>query len=151
MKLRAMTPEEFVPWRALFVRSWGEDLAKADDLPLAEAVAVATQRTDSDLPHGPATKNHFLFVLLEVDQPVGTLWFSIDPATKRAFLDDVEIAPALRGKGHGRKALALLEQEASKRGCTHVELNVYRHNAGAIALYEKLGYETSRLAMRKKL
>ena len=75
LRLRPMTPEEFVPWREVFVREWGEDLAQADALPLSEAIARATERTDADLPAGPNTKDHHLFVLLDGEVRVGTLWF----------------------------------------------------------------------------
>ena len=150
LRLRAMSAEEFAPWRETFVREWGEDLARADDLPLDEAIARATRNTDADLPSGTKTTNHFLFVLLEEAQRVGTLWFSID-ANGRAVLDDLAVAPQLRGKGYGRQALVLLEAEAASRGCRHISLNVYRRNAAAISLYETAGYETTQLGMRKRL
>ncbi len=149
MKLRPMTQAEYGPFREAFVRDWAVDLARGEELSLPDATAQATQRTDAELTEGPATKNHFLFLLLEGDQQVGTLWFSVEG--DRAFLDDVAIAPAFRGQGHGEAAMALLEQEAKARGCAHVTLNVYRHNPAALALYEKVGYATTKQTMRKKL
>lgn len=150
VRLRAMTDDELVAYRAAFIRDWAEDLARAEDLPAERALAEATARTDADLPRGTATPGHHLFVILADDEPVGSLWFSID-AGGRAFLDDVTIRPTARGHGHGRRALELFEQEARQRGASQVELHVYHHNPRAIALYEALGYRTTGLKMRKRL
>lgn len=150
LQLRPMTPAEFTPWRAAFVREWGEDLARADDLPLVDGIARAAKNVDAELPAGAASPNHFLFVLVDGDQRVGTLWFSI-PAPGRAFLDDVTVDAAHRGKGYGRQALALLEISARQRGCRTIVLNVYGHNPAALALYEKAGYATKRREMSKAI
>ncbi len=149
MTLRPMTAAEFVLWRAAFVREWAVDLAQVRELSDEAALAEAIRRTDSDLPAGVETPGHFLCVLMDGAQAVGTLWYSIDDG--RAFIDDVSIDPACRRRGYAQQALALLEQEAVARGCSHVSLNVYRHNPAAISLYEKCGYVATQQLMQKRL
>ena len=150
IRLRAMAAEEFAAYRETFIRDWAADLEKVDDLTRAGALAEAAARTDADLPLGPATPGHHIFVILADEEPAGNLWFSID-AQGRAFLDDVTIHEADRGKGYGRRALELCELEARQRGATRIELHVYRHNPRAIVLYKALGYHTIGLKMRKVL
>jgi GNAT superfamily N-acetyltransferase len=150
IQLRPMTPDELVTFRAGFIRAWADDLAKVEDLDDARALAEATARTDADLPLGVASLGHHLFTILAGAEAVGSLWFSID-ARGRAFLDEVQVAPPERGRGYGRRAIELAEAEARRRGATHIELNVYQHNARARALYEALGYRATKLTMRKTL
>lgn len=50
--------------------------------------------------------------------------------------------------GYARRALQALEA-AAKRGVTRIDLHVYSHNPSAIALYQKVGYRTTGLNMRK--
>jgi len=145
-----MATEEFAAYREAFIHDWAADLENVDDLTRDGALVEAAARTDADLPLGPATPGHHLFVILADERPVGSLWFSID-AQGRAFLDDVTIREADRGKGYGRRALELCELEARQRGVTRIELHVYRHNPRAIVLYKALGYRTTGLKMRKLL
>lgn len=56
------------------------------------------------------------------------------------------VAPGARGRGLARSLVADLEQEARRRGCARVRLEVRADNASARALYAALGYvERTRL------
>ncbi|MGH6945260.1 MAG: GNAT family N-acetyltransferase [Geminicoccaceae bacterium] len=48
------------------------------------------------------------------------------------------IAPAHRGAGHGRRLVAIAEDEARRRGCHHARVNTYSFQAPGF--YEKCGY-----------
>lgn len=150
ISLRPMTPTEFVGFRDGFIREWADDLAKVEGLSDEQALADAAARTDADLPLGVASPGHHLFTILADGRAVGSLWFSIGPRG-RAFLDEVQVVADERGRGHGRQAIALAEAEARRCGATHMELNVYQHNPRAHALYQALGYHTTKLTMRKAL
>lgn len=58
-----------------------------------------------------------------------------------ADLQTIAIAPAAQGGGLGRALLEALIAEAAERGCTEMLLEVRSDNAGAIALYERRGFE----------
>jgi ribosomal protein S18 acetylase RimI-like enzyme len=148
--LRPLQPDQFVQYRESFIRDWADDIARVDDIPLAEATIQATKRTDSELTDGATTKGHYLYAIVRGDEWVGTLWFSAGEE-RNAFLDDITVREAFRGKGYGRRALELFEARASELGLTRIDLHVYRHNPRAISLYEKLGYRTTGLKMRKVL
>lgn len=56
------------------------------------------------------------------------------------------VAPSARGRGLARTLVATLEQEARRRGCARMRLEVRADNAAARALYSALGYiERARL------
>lgn len=87
------------------------------------------------------------------DVVVGYLWFSIRGAqeNRKAFICDVIVEEAQRGRGFGRKAMLLAEQEVKSLGLNEIGLHVFGVNAPAIALYESLGYKTTNLVMAKTL
>ncbi len=148
--LRPMTAGEFVGFRAAFIRAWAADLANVEDLDDAQALDDAGTRTDADLPRGVDTPGHHLFTIMAGDRPVGSLWYARD-AGGGAFLDEVHIVASERGQGHGRRAIELAEADARARGATRMTLNVYQHNPRAIALYETLGYLTTKRTMSRAL
>jgi ribosomal protein S18 acetylase RimI-like enzyme len=54
-----------------------------------------------------------------------------------------------RGRGLGRAAMLLAEDEARRRGATEIGLNVFGFNDVALGLYRSLGYESVSVQMRK--
>ena len=72
-------------------------------------------------------------------------------AQRTAFIYNIEIAEALRGKGYGRQALLAVEEKVKALGLDTISLHVFGHNLVARALYEKVGYEVTNVLMSKKL
>jgi ribosomal protein S18 acetylase RimI-like enzyme len=60
--------------------------------------------------------------------------------SRAARLYSLAVAPSARGQGVASALVAALEAAAKKRGCGEVRLEVASRNAGAIALYQRLGY-----------
>ena len=56
-----------------------------------------------------------------------------------------------RGKGYGKQAMLLIEEQASELGLKSLGLHVFAVNTVARNLYESVGYEASSLNMTKKL
>ena len=66
-------------------------------------------------------------------------------ALGRILLDEAEILmiacePTSQGQGHGRRALAMFERDASAQGATRVLLEVASANLAALGLYQTQGY-----------
>lgn len=57
-------------------------------------------------------------------------------------LYSIATTPALRGRGFGSQLLKECEDEASRRGCTEVILEVRTDNDRAMAFYQRHGYST---------
>jgi ribosomal protein S18 acetylase RimI-like enzyme len=65
-----------------------------------------------------------------------SLWFDgLD-----AYLEELYVAPALRGKGIGRALLDAAMDAARERGADHIELTTSVDDTAAIGLYEKSGF-----------
>ena len=64
-----------------------------------------------------------------------------------ADVQTLAVAPAARRRGIGALLLRALLGEAARCGCTSVMLEVRADNAGAIALYERFGFE--RVSVRR--
>jgi ribosomal-protein-alanine N-acetyltransferase len=64
-----------------------------------------------------------------------------------AYVQTVAVAPDAQGQGLGTRLLSELIQEAERRGCKHLDLEVRADNAVAIALYERHGFD--RIGLRR--
>ena len=81
---------------------------------------------------------------------MGLAWIALEQGEKRgAWIYDIEIAPAQRGKGYGRALLRALEQLVADHGVESIGLNVFAGNDVARRLYESSGYKTTSMHMRK--
>jgi ribosomal-protein-alanine N-acetyltransferase len=60
--------------------------------------------------------------------------------SRLARLYSIATLPEARGKGVAAALMAAVERAACNRGCTGLRLEVRADNAGAIALYRRLGY-----------
>ena len=66
--------------------------------------------------------------------------FSIEQGGRFLLLDELYLAPAARGRGWGRQALALARDWAHSQRASVMRIEVNHHNARAKALYLAAGY-----------
>ena len=66
--------------------------------------------------------------------------FSVEQGGRFVLLDELYLAPAARGRGLGRQALALARDWAAGQGAKVIRLEVNHHNPKAKALYLSEGY-----------
>lgn len=66
-----------------------------------------------------------------------------------AVVDTLAVAEGWRSQGIGRALMQQAEIWAIERGIPEIELSVWEFNQRALALYEKLGYRTTRRYMSK--
>ena len=59
------------------------------------------------------------------------------------FISNVAVFPEFRGRGIATDLIARAEREAKKQGAVRLTLEVETHSAGAIRLYEKLGFHVT--------
>ncbi len=150
---RRMTEAEYTGWReasrAAYMQDWTDRGVPAEQ---ARAKAEADDRTL--LPDGAATAGALLRVLIHEGTVVGTLWVALrdgGPDTPGAYVFDVEVVPAQRGRGHGRSLMLLAEAEALAHGARTLGLNVFAGNTPALRLYESLGYVPTAYHLYKPL
>jgi ribosomal protein S18 acetylase RimI-like enzyme len=69
----------------------------------------------------------------------------------RAYIDNLVVAQESERKGVGRALLAFVERRAREQGYREVVLDVFAGNDGAIAFYERQGYQPDHIRMVKPL
>ena len=70
-----------------------------------------------------------------------TLGYSLEFRGRTAYIDELFIKEAYRGKGIGTRALEFLKDTARALGVTALRLEVERKNVNAQRLYRKAGFE----------
>jgi ribosomal protein S18 acetylase RimI-like enzyme len=65
------------------------------------------------------------------------------------YVYSIEISPKHRGRGFGREAMLLFEDEARSRGISTTSLTVLGGNEVARSLYRSLGYVERAVFMSK--
>ena len=77
----------------------------------------------------------FNLILLDIEDAVAADEFHIDV---------LAVVPSSRGMGIGTALMQKAEEKAESRGKRTMSLGVIAENEGAIRLYERLDYETTR-------
>ncbi len=152
-KLVPMTQAEYEAFFARLIPEYAADNVKAGYWDESEALEKSRKQTESLLPQGLQTKDHYLYTLYDGDEAVGLIWLraEMDRPKKSGFIFDVEIDQKFRGKGYGKQAMLLIEDKARELGLQSIGLHVFASNKVARNLYESIGYETSSLNMIKNL
>jgi ribosomal protein S18 acetylase RimI-like enzyme len=74
-----------------------------------------------------------------------------DPPLAYAYVSDLVVLPAWRGRGVGRALLARAEAFAREQGAPWLGIGVMAENDGARRLYERLGFAAFHVEMKKPL
>ncbi len=155
VELRAMDDMEFQEYRARTVQDYAVDKTVAGTWSKDEAAALSEEAISKLLPEGLATKDVFLYTVLDAAEgtPIGNLWVQYSESKKgrEAFILDIVIHEAYQGKGFGKQTLQALDDIAREQGAASIGLHVFGHNQRAYNLYQKMGYETTDMVMRKNL
>lgn len=142
--LRKMTPEEFTAFCAKSVTSYAADLMRDDSLSETEALRIAEEEFQNELPKGTDTPDHFPMTVLSTESgcPVGIIWYMYEwtNGVRQVFLNDLLIDEPHRRQGFASAALRAMEQNAAGDGCTESVLYVWNHNPAGSSLYAKAGY-----------
>lgn len=85
-------------------------------------------------------ENGTLYYLIKDDDGrIGYL--AVLPEEDYLFLSKLYIVSAERGKGHGRKAIELIEELAIEKGIRKILLTVNKNNFDTIEMYKKVGFK----------
>jgi ribosomal protein S18 acetylase RimI-like enzyme len=93
---------------------------------------------------GPLIESGDVTVLFAGDGPDGFAQLRFRPSLYTgaldAYLEELYVAPALRGQGLGRALLEASMEHARERGARHIDLNTSEDDVAARALYERMGF-----------
>ena len=115
--------------------------------------SLAKQTTELILAHG---KTNQVFVARGVDgQLAGYIWVgevkSGFTGAMQAYILNLYVAEEFRGRGIGTHLMDKAEGWARENQYQQIRLSVAFHNANAVGLYKKLGYEMDLVRMFKEL
>lgn len=148
-----MTEAEYQVFIERSVREYAENKLEAGMFQPATAIEQSRAEFTALLPQGLATPGQLLYTAFDRDgAAVGLVWLALpSPERSTAWVYELWVEPAARGKGYGRAIMLAGERELAARGVTELGLNVFGSNATARHLYESLGYRVTAQQMAKPL
>src|SRR5689334_14027130 len=148
-----MREDEFAAWLPLLRERYAADMVEQAGMSPERADAKAADDIERLFPGGRPSAEHSIYVIEADGEPVGDLWLTPRDETMEPclFVYDITVDESHRGRGYGRAAMELAEEEARRRGIERIALNVFGGNVVARGLYRSLGYEENAVAMSKKL
>ena len=119
-----------------------ESLQLRRGLSAQEARAKADADTDGPLPEGVRTPGMVFLSARRDGQVVGGAWAAVQGPNRagEAWVNVVWVDPAVRRQGLARRLMDATAAEVRRQGAEHLALDVFGDNAGAIALYDALGF-----------
>jgi ribosomal protein S18 acetylase RimI-like enzyme len=153
-RLRPVREDEYTAFQARSQAGYAASIEHEGGWTHEKAVEKAERDFAEVWPDGRPLPDQLVYVVEdETGERVGDLWLAEREVSgrKALFVYDVEIAPEHRGRGFGKAAMLLAEDEARARGLGFVALNVFGGNEAARNLYRGLGYEEMAVAMGKEL
>jgi ribosomal protein S18 acetylase RimI-like enzyme len=154
ISLRPMDPDAWEAWRIATIAGYATDMVRTGAWVAASAQERAAALFERVLPDGRETAGHeFRSVVTDADETVGALWIGPEDRVGRgtAFIWDIVIDAAHRGRGYGRAAMEALEPLARSLGYDAIRLHVFGDNAVARGLYRSVGYLETDVTMLKRL
>jgi GNAT superfamily N-acetyltransferase len=140
LRLQPMSEPEFDAFLAVMADDYAGELAAAGMSPEAAAERSRDQLAEL-IPSGLASPGMSFFTAWVGDHPVGRLWLSTQ--ARMAFVYDVEVDSDQRRRGYGAAIMNAGARWCREQGHVALGLNVFAHNPGARALYDRLGYHVT--------
>ena len=153
MLLKQMSDDEYKEFMESSIESYAEEKVKAGNWKEDEAIEKSKEEFVQLLPEGNHTIDHLLYSLVDSESnvKVGSLWVHCKVEEKEAFIYEFAVDEEQQGKGYGTRAIQELERILQGQGIEGLSLHVFGHNKKAIRLYERLGFETTNMNMKKTL
>lgn len=140
LTLRPMTPAEFRAFTDGEVEGFAEELASAGT-DREHALEQSRVMFDELLPSGQESPGMEFHVAEAGGEAVGELWLSTGDTM--AFVYNLEVRQERRRRGYGAAIMAAAARRCRELGHPVLGLNVFAHNPGARALYDRLGYRVT--------
>jgi ribosomal protein S18 acetylase RimI-like enzyme len=150
--MRPMRDDEFERWLPRMRDEYAQDMVQHGGASVDAAREQAAVDIEGLFPDGHPTPDQAVFVLEADGEAIGELWFAEreEPLERGAlWIYQARIDDRYRGRGYGRAAMLLAEDEARRRGLSRVTFNVFGGNEVARNLFRSLGYVETALILEK--
>jgi ribosomal protein S18 acetylase RimI-like enzyme len=151
--LRPLRDDELPAWIARHRDWYAADMVANGGLGEDAARRKASADMEALFPDGRPADGAAVLAVEHDGEPVGSVWFAPreGPEGPFAFLYAIQVDEAYRGRGIGRQAMLLFEEEARARGFSRAMLNVFGGNERARGLYRSLDWTEASVHMVKEL
>ncbi len=141
---RAITSEELEKYKKAIPEQYAEEMFATSCMTKEEAYTIAKDNIDRLLPEGRIREDYHMEVMIDQSMEVGFVWYGQREISgyQVVYIYDLEVYNEYRRKGYGDKIMNFLEDYAKNNGIEKIVLNVFLHNKGAVALYDKHGYRS---------
>ncbi len=120
---------------------------------------IMTRRFDAcfrhDIKRAGHNRDHGLFVIEIGGQIVAFLWVAVYynswTGERYGYVNNIYVCREYRNRGLGKLLLNKADSFVRSRRVRNIRLTVTCSNPEAIALYEKMGYQTTRHEMEKEI
>ncbi|MEO9324583.1 GNAT family N-acetyltransferase [Nocardioides sp. C4-1] len=140
LTLEPMDDATWRAWEEQEVEAYAAERVASGESP-EQAARVSRESHAELLPDGLGTEHHHFFVGTVDGERVGSLW--LETARPTAYVYDVVVDEARRRRGHGAALMRAAALWSREHGHHALGLNVFAHNHGARALYDRLGYRVT--------
>jgi RimJ/RimL family protein N-acetyltransferase len=149
LRLRRLDEAEAAALAPGLERRYAEDIEHNGGFSPEAARAKAAE----DIPRVLADPKSTMYGLEDEGEWIGHLWVGERQLQGRRclWIWDIQVNEAHRGRGYGRSAMLLVEEEARRLGLERIELNVFGGNEVARGLYRAVGYDEIAVSMGKDL
>lgn len=156
LALRPMTEAEFAAYAEASCADYARNSPHYRDRPLDETLPKVRAEFARRLPEGRATKGFLLLSVTLVEggseRAVGSCEIGESPAGSRTvYIWNFVLDASVRGRGHGKRAFALVLERLRALGYAKVGLNVFADNAVARKIYEEAGFTVTQMNMERRL
>jgi ribosomal protein S18 acetylase RimI-like enzyme len=135
-----MSQQEFDTFLDGSAESYILELTSAGMTP-ESAREMGEQQLAELIPAGLASPGALFHTAWVGDTAIGSLWLSTD--RPMAFVYDIVVDESQRRRGYGEAMMNAGARLCRDLGHPALGLNVFAHNPGARALYDKLGYRVT--------
>ncbi len=151
--LRKLRDDELPAFGEVSMARYVQSIELHGGVPHELAAEKARRDFEALWPDGRPGPEHHIYAVEKDGFGIGFLWLAERDSHGRkvVWVYDVWIDEEHRGRGLGREAMRLAEQETRMFGGARLELNVFGRNDVARGLYRSLGYEESAILMGKDL
>lgn len=150
-----MRDSEYPAYLDYFIPDYAVEISSNYGLSDSASLAQAKREIAADLPDGVNTRGQVLLCLIDQsdtsDKLIGYLWYKPDATMRSAFISDFHILASYQGKGLGKQALEVLENELKGKGFEQIKLRVAEDNKRARHVYEVTGFRVTGVNMSKAI
>jgi ribosomal-protein-alanine N-acetyltransferase len=95
----------------------------------------------AQLKHYAEKKNACVSMAYRGDALAGFSIVHVESASHQGYVVTLDVEPSFRRAGLAAELMRIGEEQARLQGCSEMLLHVFTGNAGAVAFYDRIGYE----------